>query len=431
MTNQQQLLEQAKQGEPRAIALLITNSLKAQGIAVKANLKGDCLRVMLESSQVPNQSAMVAFIRRGMMKLGAASIKTVKVYGKQAEASTSAWSQDIDLEDAIAVECPSSNSLPQIASSAKKSTSPTNKAPSSQPVHAFQNSFLSACLLFLGLIPFSALIWLVVIAAGMGIKSHPLIVIALINVVATAIIFHYCIVYISPRGIKAYDFWVRYYFVEWSSITAVRRFNLLGLKYLLVSSMQSPKTLWVPLFLAELHRFEQLVSKYAGTEHIFTQNLFGKYNQSSALEEINGQIKAGWLAALMVGGANLYLGILSLRDASIRFDCMIEAIIIFILAYKIQNKSRVAAVIMLIYYILGKLFPLLGLIGVLGQSETNFGVRLPIVEVPLFLIISIVLIGCFVEGVRGTFAYHRFMELQNSSSSSRFINFGRINDGFR
>jgi hypothetical protein len=419
MTTQQQLLEQAKQGEPRAIALLIANSLEAQGIAVKTNLKGDCLRVMLESSQIPNQSAMVTFIRRGMMKLGAASIKTVKVYGKLAEASTPAWSQDIDLEDAIALSCPSSNSLPHLASSVKKSTSPTNKAPSSQPIHAFQNSFLSACFLFLCLIPSSALIWLVVIAAGMGIKSHPIIAIALINVVGTTIIFHYCIVYISHRGIKAYDFWVRYYFVEWSSITAVRRFNLLGLKYLLVSSTQSPKTLWVPLFLAELHRFGQLVSKYAGTEHTFTQNLFGKSNPNPALEEINGQIKAGGLAALMVGVANLYLGILSLRDASIRFDCMIEALIIFILAYKIQNKSRVAAVIMLIYYILGRLFLLLELIGVLGQAETNFGVRLPIVEVPLFLIISIVLIGCFVKGVRGTFAYHRLVELQNPSSSQR------------
>jgi hypothetical protein len=121
----------------------------------------------------------------------------------------------------------------------------------------------------------------------------------------------------------------------------------------------------------------------------------------------------------MVGGANLYLGILSLKDESIKIDCMIEAIIIFIFAYKIQNKSRVAAVIMLIYYSLGRLFSLLELIGVLGQAQTNFGVRLPIVEVPLFLIISIVLIGCFVEGVRGTFAYHRLVELQNPSSSQR------------
>jgi hypothetical protein len=416
MTTQQQLLEQAKQGEPRAIALLIANSLEAQGIAVKTNLKGDCLRVMLESSQVPNQSTMVAFIRRGMIKLGAASIKTVKVYGKLAEASTLAWSQDIDLEDAIALSCPSSNSLPQIASSTKKSTSPTNKSPSSQPVHAFQNSFLSACFLFLCLVPYSALIWLVVIAAWMGIKSHPIIAIALINVVGTTIIFHYCVVYISPRGIKAYDFWVKYYFVEWSSITAVRPFNLLGLKYLLVSSTQSPKTLWVPLSLAERHRFGQLVSKYAGTEHTFTQNLFGKSNQNPALQEINGQIQAGWLAALIVGGANLYLGTLSLSDASIRFDCIIESIIILILSYKVHNKSRAAAVVMLIYYGLDKLVLLLVLIGFSKPVETSFRGRISPVEFILFLIISIVLIGCFVEGVRGTFAYYRLVKLQNTSS---------------
>jgi hypothetical protein len=145
--------------------------------------------------------------------LGAESIKTVKVYGKLAEASTLAWSQDIDLEDAIAISCSSSNSLPQIASSGHKSTSPTNKAPSSQPVDAFKSSFLSAYLLSLILIPFSALIWLVLIAVGMGIKSHSLTAIALINVIGTILIFNYCLVYISPKGIKSYDFWLRYHFV--------------------------------------------------------------------------------------------------------------------------------------------------------------------------------------------------------------------------
>jgi len=119
----------------------------------------------------------------------------------------------------------------------------------------------------------------------------------------------------------------------------------------------------------------------------------------------------------MVGGANLYLGILSLRDASISFGLTIAAIIIFILADKIQNKSRVATAIRLVWYILEKLLWLLELIGVLGRTETSFGVRPSIGGLPLFLIISIVLIGCFVEGVRGTFAYHRLVELQNSSSS--------------
>jgi hypothetical protein len=417
MTTQQQLLEQAKQGEPRAIALLIANSLEAQGIAVKTNLKGDCLRVMLESSQVPNQSAMVAFIRRGMMKLGAASIKTVKVYGKLAEASTLAWSQDIDLEDAIALSHSSSNSLPQIASSGHQSTSPTNKAPSSQPVHAFKSSFLSAYLLSLILIPYSALIWLVLIAVWMGIKSHPITAIALINIVGTILIFNYCLVYISPKGIKSYDLWLRYHFVEWSSITAVTRFNLLGLEYLLVSSTQSSETLWVPLFLPDLNRFGQLVSKYTGKEHTFTQCLFGKSSHSPTLGEINGQIKAGWLPALILGGTSLCLGIFGDIDIFIRLGCILDAIFIFILAYKIKNKSRVAALIMLTFYFFNKLFVFLGKIGVLGVVTANYLGRFTILELPFFLIISIVLLGCFVEGVRGTFTYHSLVELQNLSSS--------------
>jgi hypothetical protein len=417
MTTQQQLLEQAKQGEPRAIALLIANSLKAQGIAVKANLNGDCLRVMLESSQVPNQSAMVAFIRRGMTKLGAASIKTVKVYGKQAEASTPAWNQDINLEGAIALLSPSLNPVLPIDSSAKKSTSPTNKAPSSQPVDAFQISFLSACLLFLILIPYSALILFVVIAVWMGIKSHPLMAIVLINVVGTTLLFNYCLVYISPRGIKSHDGWLRYHFAEWSSITAVRRFNLLGLEYLLVSSTQSSEALWVPLFLPDLARFGQLVSKYAGTEHTFTQCLFGESSQSPRLGEINGQIKAGWLAALIVGGVNLCLGIFGDIDIFTRLGCIIGAIIIFIFAYKIKNKSRVAALIMLTYYLLGRLLSFLEIIGISGAVKTNSVGRFPRLEILFFLIMSIVWIGCFVEGVRGTFAYHSLVELQNPSSS--------------
>ncbi len=72
---------------------------------------------------------------------------------------------------------------------------------------------------------------------------------------------------------------------------------------------------------------------------------------------------------------------------------------------------------MLVLYSLGRLFFLLEVIGVLGEAETYLGVRPSIGGLPWFLIMSIVWIGCFVEGVGGTFAYHRLMEVQNPSSS--------------
>jgi hypothetical protein len=40
-----------------------------------------CLQIMLESAQVPNQQALVAFIRKGITSLEVASIQEMKVYG--------------------------------------------------------------------------------------------------------------------------------------------------------------------------------------------------------------------------------------------------------------------------------------------------------------------------------------------------------------
>lgn len=94
---QPSLSELAKQGNPKAIASLITRSLSPQGITAKASLKGDCLRVMLESLQVPDQQTTVNFIHKGLTKLKAESIKTAKIYGRQVGTDFPAWSQELDL----------------------------------------------------------------------------------------------------------------------------------------------------------------------------------------------------------------------------------------------------------------------------------------------------------------------------------------------
>lgn len=91
------LLELAKQGNPKAIATLISRSLKAQGITAKVGVKGDCLRVMLEAKQVPNEQALVQVLRQGLTKLEPVSIKTVQVSGKQVGTSSPAWIRDFKL----------------------------------------------------------------------------------------------------------------------------------------------------------------------------------------------------------------------------------------------------------------------------------------------------------------------------------------------
>jgi hypothetical protein len=91
------LLDLAKQGNAYAIGALLNRQLQLKGITAKANLKDGCLQIMLESAQVPNQQALVEFIRKGITSLGAASIERVMVYGRQAGEEFPAWSQEFEL----------------------------------------------------------------------------------------------------------------------------------------------------------------------------------------------------------------------------------------------------------------------------------------------------------------------------------------------
>jgi hypothetical protein len=94
---QQDVIAQAKQGNPKALAAIINQSLKPKNITAKVGLKEGCLQVLLESAEVPNQQATVSFIRKGLIKLEIESINTVKVYGRQNGEETPAWNQTFEL----------------------------------------------------------------------------------------------------------------------------------------------------------------------------------------------------------------------------------------------------------------------------------------------------------------------------------------------
>jgi hypothetical protein len=91
------LLELAKQGDAKAIASLINHQLQPKGITAKVILQEACLQVMLESTQVLNQQALVTFVHNGITKLGAASIKEVKIYGRKKGEDLPNWSQEFTL----------------------------------------------------------------------------------------------------------------------------------------------------------------------------------------------------------------------------------------------------------------------------------------------------------------------------------------------
>lgn len=94
---QDNLLELAKQGDVQAIASLMNRSLQPKGITAKVALKEACLQVMLESAQVPNQQALIEFVRKGIKGLGVISIERVKVYGRQTGEEFPAWNQEFEV----------------------------------------------------------------------------------------------------------------------------------------------------------------------------------------------------------------------------------------------------------------------------------------------------------------------------------------------
>ncbi len=91
------IVELAKQGDVGAIASLMNRHLQPKGIAAKVAFKDAYLEVILESTEVPNQQTLVAFVCKGLTKLGAMSVQKVKIYGQQNGKNFYAWIKDFDL----------------------------------------------------------------------------------------------------------------------------------------------------------------------------------------------------------------------------------------------------------------------------------------------------------------------------------------------
>lgn len=89
--NQQGVLALARQGDAKAIARLIQQALITRGIEVKAIRNASRLLVLLESAQVPDQRMYTRVVYAAVLCLGATTIKTLHVYGRQTGQPVPAW----------------------------------------------------------------------------------------------------------------------------------------------------------------------------------------------------------------------------------------------------------------------------------------------------------------------------------------------------
>jgi DNA-directed RNA polymerase subunit RPC12/RpoP len=136
---QANILELAKQGDVKAIAALMNRQLQPKGITAKVALNDSCLQIMLESAQVPDQQALVKWVRKSIAGLGATSIERVKIYGRQTGEEFPAWSQEFEIVAQIklpspAVEKGTKSQYPAFGLESEKSKNPSVKQNSKKSV---------------------------------------------------------------------------------------------------------------------------------------------------------------------------------------------------------------------------------------------------------------------------------------------------------
>jgi hypothetical protein len=90
------------------------------------------------------------------------------------------------------------------------------------------------------------------------------------GLVLTTVAVRFYPVYVGPSGVRSYTTWGLYRTVPWSEIESVRRFNLPGLRYLIVGKGGG---VYLPLFLTEMEGFREQVRLYAGASNPLVQEL--------------------------------------------------------------------------------------------------------------------------------------------------------------
>lgn len=94
--NKQKILELAKEGNPKAVALIINQSLQPKGITAIAGNKNDWLHIILESDPIPNQQVVTLFIQKTIANLQSESLKKIKIHGRKLGNKSISWTQTIE-----------------------------------------------------------------------------------------------------------------------------------------------------------------------------------------------------------------------------------------------------------------------------------------------------------------------------------------------
>ena len=93
-----ELVQLAKQGDGRAIAILLNRVFEKHGIAVKVNLKGNCLQVLLEATLAPEPLAAMTLMQQVISRLEPELRERVEVYGRGIGEKNFSWRKELQLQ---------------------------------------------------------------------------------------------------------------------------------------------------------------------------------------------------------------------------------------------------------------------------------------------------------------------------------------------
>jgi hypothetical protein len=98
------LVEFAREGDPKAITVLLNHNLKKYEIIAKVMVRGPKLKVLFEAEKVPEQENMYSFMYKGMKTIKPENITTVHLYGKAFDQEIHEWEQSFEIQKSLELQ---------------------------------------------------------------------------------------------------------------------------------------------------------------------------------------------------------------------------------------------------------------------------------------------------------------------------------------
>lgn len=108
--SQAAILHQAKQGDPKAIASLLNQSLYYRKAEITdATFEEDCLQIRLESPKIPNQHKLIPHLRDELISLDIKIVKKLHIAAFVTGTENQAWEETLTFAEDVAPVAPKSN----------------------------------------------------------------------------------------------------------------------------------------------------------------------------------------------------------------------------------------------------------------------------------------------------------------------------------